>query len=165
MSIADSFLAELQHEAESTRRMLSVIPANPEWKPHPKSMSLGNLVRHITELPGWVAVTIHADELDFAKSPYTPRPIGSAEEALTALDEEIVKAVSALQGVDDAALMQPWSLRNGEHIFFTLPKVVVLRNVIFNHLVHHRGQLSVYLRLLDIPVPGVYGPSADDQNM
>jgi len=164
MPIHDSFIAELQQEAVGTRKMLASMPSYPDWKPHEKSMTLGNLVRHIAELPGWLSFTINSDELDFSKTPYTPKPVSNAEEAVAAFDKAVAKALEDLRQTDDVAMMQHWTLRDGDKIHFTLPKVAVLRSMVFNHLIHHRGQLSVYLRLLDVPLSGVYGPTADDKS-
>ena len=164
MAINHAFLAELENEAAKTRTLLSRVPVdNPTWKPHVKSMELQRLARHVAELPAWCTMTITTDELDFAK-PFDPSPPLTTAEALVAeFDKNVATAMNALKGTDDEKLQGTWSLRNGEQIFFTLPRHVVLRDMVFNHLVHHRAQLGVYLRLLNIPLPQMYGPTADDQ--
>ncbi len=164
MAINESFLAELRQEAKKTRNLLSRVPVDQAtWKPHEKSMELQRLARHVAELPGWCTVTITTDELDFSK-PYDPSPPLTTAAALVAeFDKNVEGAEKALQTADDDLLKGKWSLRNGDHIFFTLPRHVVLRDMVFNHLVHHRAQLGVYLRLLNIPLPSMYGPTADEQ--
>lgn len=159
-----AFLGELEHEAANTRRVLALVPADKgDWKPHPKSFSLGNLAVHLTEMHGWVDMTVKETELDFAKFEYKPAPFTTPEELTTRLDGYLVQAKTALAGTNDEELGVPWTLRNGEHVMFTMPRVQCLRSMVMNHIVHHRAQLTVYLRLLDIPVPGMYGPSADEQ--
>jgi uncharacterized damage-inducible protein DinB len=164
MSLSQSYLAELEHEYASSKRILERIPFNdPAYKPHEKSMSMERLARHVAELWGWAAMTINTDLLDFAAG-YVPTPeVNSTEELLALHDNMYQQAKAALSGASDEEFGKMWTLRNGEHVIFTLPKGVVLRNMVFNHIIHHRGQLSVYLRLKDIAVPGLYGPSADEK--
>jgi len=164
MSKKIAFIAELQNEAASSRKMLERVPTDKnDWAPHEKSMKLGRLSTHVAELPGWVAMAVNADELDFLKMDYKPLTNPTQEELLALHDENVRKATEALENASDEVFEQMWTLRRGDHIIFTMPKKVVLRSMAFNHMVHHRGQLSVYLRLLDVPVPGMYGPSADDK--
>jgi len=163
MSMNEPLMMELQHEAESTRKMLERLPKEKlTWKPHEKSMSLGRLAMHLAEIPGWVNATLLADELDFSKMDYKMVEATSSEEAVKLFDEKLASALDVLKNTEDATMMNMWTMRDGETIYFTLPKIAVLRSFVYSHLIHHRGQMSVYLRLLDVPVPGSYGPSADD---
>lgn len=124
-------------------------------------MTMKTLATHVADMFYWFMPTLEADELDFAKGYDQPDP-ATTEELLAILDKNVAAATAALQNVEDATFMKDWTLRNGEEIYFTMPKIGVVRAMIMNHIVHHRGQLSVYLRLNDIPVPGLYGPSADE---
>ena len=164
MSLNQSLLAELKQEGASTRKMLQAVPFNnPSWKPHDKSMSLEHLASHIAELMGWISMTIHTNELDFAKLPYKPLQHNSTEDLLKLFDEKFAAATADLSNATDENLRGPWTLRNGETIYFTMPRIGVIRSMALNHSIHHRGQLSVYLRLNDIPLPGMYGPTADEK--
>jgi len=159
-------LAELKHEAATTRKILALIPADQiNYKPHEKSMPLGSLAVHVAELPTWVGVTLTQDVLDFSK-PYPPTPKFSTTEALLArFDKNIADATQVLENIQEETFLQNWTMRNGEQVYFTMPKGAVLRNMVFNHTVHHRAQLGVYLRMLNIPLPKSYGPTADDKTM
>jgi uncharacterized damage-inducible protein DinB len=158
-----SFIAELQQEAAQTRKMLERLPVERnDWKPHEKSMKLGHLATHVAELPGWAYMIMATDELDFAKFDYKAVMAESTKDLLGKHDENVSQAISILETSKDEDFGKMWTLRNGDHVHFTLPKAAVLRSFAYSHLYHHRGQLSVYLRLLDIPVPGMYGPSADE---
>ncbi len=165
MNLTESFLTELQYEAKNTRKMLSCVPYDsPAWKPHGKSMSISGLSFHIAEIPSWVNETIEKDELDFASMNYTPPVPNSTDELLAFFDRTLDNAVKCFKNCSgDDALMLNWRLRSGEQIYFNMPKHLVIRTMVLNHIVHHRAQLSVYLRLLDIPVPGMYGPTADEK--
>lgn len=166
MAIRDSFLAELRQEAANTRRMLERVPSDKlDWKPHEKSFSLGKTAHHIAHINYWTVITMTTTELDFAGNFEQPKPPAATEDILRLFDEKLAEAIRVLEGCSDEDFHQPWTMRNGEQVFFTLPRIAVLRNMCFNHVYHHRGQLSVYLRLLDVPVPGMYGPSADDRPM
>ncbi len=166
MGMNEVFIAELQQESAATRKLLERVPMDKaDWTPHEKSMKLGNLAHHVSELPGWSMVTLDQDELDFAKWEYKPEIPKTTEELVKNYDNTVAKAIECLKNADDAKFMQDWTMRNGEQVFFTLPKAAVLRSFVFNHSYHHRAQLGVYLRLLDIPLPGMYGPSADESNM
>jgi uncharacterized damage-inducible protein DinB len=157
---------ELEQEARSTRKMLERLPADKlTWRPHEKSMTLGRLAMHLAEIPGWVNATLLADELDFEKMDYKPVEAASSEEVVKKFDETLAAAIETLKKTDDAEMMKDWTMRSGKQVYFTMPKIAVLREFVYSHLVHHRGQMSVYLRLLDVPVPGSYGPSADDPGM
>ena len=162
MPINEKFLDELEREAGPTRKMLELVPLEKaDWAPHKKSTPLGRLATHIAELTSWTTVTLDQNELDFAKMDYKPKTASSNEELIAIFEENLAKAEKSLKNATDAVFAEDWTLRNGEQIYFTMSKFHVLRSTCFNHLVHHRGQLSVYLRLLDIPLPGVYGPTAD----
>lgn len=161
--INESFIAELQNEAKSTRRLLERVPFdNPDWKPHEKSMTLKVLSAHVAELPDWINYTINAPELDFATTDYKPKDIRSADDLVKLHDKVVASAAESLKNCTDGQMMENWTLRDGEQVFFTMPRVAVLRGMCFNHLYHHRGQLTVYLRLLGVPLPGIYGPTADE---
>ncbi len=166
MALNQTLLPELEHEGAMTRKMLSAVPfTNPNWKPHEKSMTIQRLAAHVAELPGWVSMTINVDVLDFAKWEYKPAVPVSTEELLKLHDDNLAKAIADLGKASDETLLSNWTMRNGEVVYFTMPKLAVIRTWALNHIVHHRGQLSVYLRLLNIPVPGMYGPTADDTSM
>jgi uncharacterized damage-inducible protein DinB len=166
MSIAQSLLPEFDHEFGTLRKTLERVPEGlGEFKPHEKSMGMSQLAGHLAELPGWVNATIEQDELDFAKMAYKPFIPETTSELLGALDKALARARPVLSGASDAELMKPWTLRKGDTVLFTLPKIAVLRSFVMNHMIHHRAQLGVYLRLNDVPVPSTYGPSADEGNM
>ena len=154
---------DLERELAITRRMLERVPEEHlAWKPHEKSMSLGTLAAHLANLLWWQTTTLERDEFDVA-APQPPRTAPESREALLqAFDEKAAVLREALARTDEAALASPWTLRRGDHIIFTMPKAAVLRSFGISHIVHHRGQLSVYLRLLDVPVPPSYGPTADE---
>jgi uncharacterized damage-inducible protein DinB len=163
MQLKELFLQELELEAKKTRILLSRVPSNkPDFKPHPKSMELQRLARHIAELPRWATVTLTTPELDFAKG-YTPSPpFTTAEALIIEFDSRLGEARSALEQSSDEDLLAPWTMRNGDHVFFTRARHLVIRDMVFSHLIHHRAQLGVYLRLLDVPLPQLYGPTADE---
>jgi uncharacterized damage-inducible protein DinB len=166
MSLNQPLLAELAQEAATTRRMLERVPAaHIHWQPHAKSMTLGRLATHIAELPSWMTMTLQTTYLDFAESEWKPRVFTTSEALVAHFEEVLAEATGALQAASDEDLLVPWSMRQGEQVFFTMPRIQVIRNMVLNHLYHHRGQLSVYLRLLDVPVPGSYGPTADESPM
>lgn len=163
MTLNQALIAELRMEAANTRKMLERVPTdNSDWKPHEKSMKIGNLANHVAELPTWINLTMETPELDLSTMKYTPTIATSTDQLLAQLDNAVNNAVFSLEKADEEEFSQPWTLRNGDHVIFTLPKIAVLRSMVFSHHYHHRGQLSVYLRLLNIPVPGMYGPSSDD---
>jgi uncharacterized damage-inducible protein DinB len=164
MNIKEGLIKELKHQAANTRKLLERVPAEHfDWKPHEKSMHLGRLASHIAETIGWVSTAITENELDFAKREYKPTVITTNADLIKILDEKLAPALADLETATNEILMQEWTLRNGEQIYFTLPKVAVIRDFAFNHSYHHRGQLTVYLRMLDIPVPGMFGPTADER--
>jgi uncharacterized damage-inducible protein DinB len=166
MSIADSLLAEFDQEMATTRKHLERTPAqHADWKPHPKSMSLGGLAIHIAELSSWVKSSMTQTELDLNPpgGPAYVSPKFQSVPALLALFDEQVKAGrAAIAAASDKDFMVPWSLKNGGTVYFTMPRIAVIRSFVMNHLIHHRGQFTVYLRLKDVPVPQTYGPTADE---
>jgi uncharacterized damage-inducible protein DinB len=165
MSIAESLLPEFDREMGLTRRLLERVPDGQfSWKPHEKSMSLGRLAEHLAELPGWakVAVVDRGIDMSIGRPPgYTP-PATRAE-VLAMFDKNVADARNVLTGRTDAELMAPWTLKAQGKEMFTMPKAIVLRGFVMNHIIHHRGQMSVYLRLQNVAVPSIYGPSADEQ--
>jgi uncharacterized damage-inducible protein DinB len=164
--LATAFLNELENEAKVTRSVLERVPADKfDWKPHEKSMPFGRLASHVAEMFGWTRSTLTSDVLDFATMEYTPFEPKTTEDLLAFFDEHIATAKAALAATSDETFLTDWTMRNGEQVYFTMPKVAVMRSFVLNHIVHHRGQLSVYLRLNDIPVPSIYGPSADEGQM
>ncbi len=159
-----ALVAEMQHEAANTRKMFERIPEEQfEYAPHEKSTRMGRLAGHIAELTGWPAHILNSDELNFADGSYVRFFPKNKAELLTRLDEEVAKSIQALQEADKERMMQTWTMRAGEHVIASLPKAAMIRSAAINHFIHHRGQLSVYLRMNNAPVPGMYGPSADDQ--
>lgn len=165
-NIASALIAEMEHEAATTRKCLERVPAEKfSWKPHEKSMEFGRLASHVAEMFGWTPSTLQSAELDFAKIDYKPFEPDSTEALLGYLDKNVAEAIDVLRNTSDEQFMENWTMRNGETVYFTLPKIAVMRSFVLNHIVHHRGQLSVYLRLNEIPVPSIYGPSADEGQM
>ena len=166
MSIASHFLAELKQESIGTRALLAAVPFDQAgFKPHEKSMSLLQLASHVAEINGWWKECLVHDELDFSKHQGAPKVYHSTQELVDWHDELITNAEVILTEKIDEDFAKPWTMRNGETVYFTQPKSVVVRTWCLNHLYHHRGQLTVYLRLLNIPVPGMYGPTADSAGM
>jgi uncharacterized damage-inducible protein DinB len=166
MTIGQSMLGEFDQEMQNTLKTLERVPDDKwSWKPHEKSGTLGWLAGHVATLPDWLTTTIRTTELDFAPvngPSYQPPKTGNREQVLTAFDKCSAEARAALAGVSDADLMQPWTLLAGGKEIFTMPRIACIRGFVMNHLIHHRAQLGVYYRLLGIPVPGLYGPSADE---
>lgn len=160
---AEALIAELEAESPATRRVLERVPGDRlAWRPHPKSMSLGQLAQHVASMPGAISRMAALDGLDAATVDFEPEPAESAEALLATHDASVAEARDYLAGLDQEGAMAPWRLTHGERELFTLPRIGLLRTLAFNHLYHHRGQLAVYLRLLDVPVPAVYGKSADE---
>jgi uncharacterized damage-inducible protein DinB len=161
MRIADSLIMELEQEAQTTRRMLERLPAAKfSWRPHAKSMSLGQLGLHVAQTPGAVARLAKAN-MD-APPQFKQAEAASTQELLAAHDASVAEAKTALNGWDDGKMMETWSMSAGGKAVMSMPRVGLLRAIMLNHWYHHRGQLAVYLRLLDVPVPSVYGPTADE---
>jgi len=164
MSMIQTFLMELDAEAKTTRKMLSIVPDDKfNWQPHPKSMTIRQLAAHIAELPSWIAMVLTTSELDFAKSPYQPIMLNTTKELLAHFEKNLIIGRTQLEAAKEEQLSENWTLRNGEEIYDTSPKIKVIR-MVFNQIVHHRAQLGVFLRLLEISIPGSYGPTADDKS-
>jgi len=156
-------IAELKHEAAATKRMLERIPEDKfDWKPHQKSRTLGLLASHVAELPGFLNSILTRDEIDFAKGDYKAYQTKTPEELMNLFQEKVDEALETLKNTGDEKMQENFTLHSGDHIIASVPRGVAARSMALSHIVHHRGQLSVYLRLLDIPVPGMYGPSADE---
>ncbi|MBX3145828.1 MAG: DinB family protein [Gemmatimonadales bacterium] len=166
MSISAAVLPEYDHETSVTRTVLSRVPdEHATWRPHPKSYSLGDLSAHIANLLTWIGPTLSETELDLnppGGTGWVPPKYESTAALLTTFDANVADGRAAIAGTGDEAFGVPWSLKYGGNVIFTMPRVVVLRSFVLNHLIHHRGQLGVYLRLLDVPVPQIYGPTADE---
>lgn len=168
MSIAKSLLPEFDLEMATTRKMLAVVPeGRNEWKPHDKSMTLGRLAGHVAELPGWGMTTLDRTELDFAPvgaPAWVPGVFTTREDTLKKFDQAVAATRAALEKATDEDLMVVWTLKSGGKTLLSMPRVAVLRSFMLNHIVHHRAQLGVYLRLNDVAIPGSYGPSADEKS-
>jgi uncharacterized damage-inducible protein DinB len=163
MGIIDGYLPEFDREMGTTRRLLERVPFdNPNWQPHAKSMSLLRLSTHISELPNFAVRAMTAKEFDVAGPREVKPPLTSAAELVARFDANVAAAREVLVGKTDPELMVPWKLVNNGKEVFTLPRIGVLRTLLLNHIIHHRGQLSIYLRLNDVPLPSIYGPSADE---
>lgn len=163
MELIPLFLTELEQEAKTTRKMLERIPDDKyDWRPHGKSMTVRQLATHIANLPTWVTMALTTNGLDFAANPYQEDVIDNTTELMSYMETCLANGKSELVPENEAILNEPWTLRNGDQVFFVSPRHEVVR-MTFCQIVHHRAQLGVYLRLLDIPIPGSYGPSADEQ--
>ncbi|MBS1608216.1 MAG: hypothetical protein JSS70_05495 [Bacteroidetes bacterium] len=164
MSLKESFIGELKHESTLTRKILERVPLDKkDWKPHEKSASLGRLATHIAETHRWIATILSADEFDFATANLKPYVASSTEELIEILNMHVGNAISALTKATEEDFEKKWTIKRGGQIIMSPVKKVAIRGWGFSHTYHHRGQLSVYLRLLDVPVPGLYGPSADER--
>ena len=166
MSIAASLLPEFDQEMASTRKLLECVPDDRfDWQPHEKSMTLGRLATHLAELPMWTAVSLDQDEFDVnppdGQGWEMPKP-GSTSEVLELFDKNSAEARQRIASTGDATFFEDWALKSGGETLFSIPKVGVIRTFILNHSIHHRGQLTVFLRLLDVPVPQTFGPTADE---
>ena len=163
MAIKDSLLPEFDHEMGTTRRVLERVPdADLAWKPHAKSFSLGELAYHLAHIPTWVDVTFDVAIFDIATVGARPKQPAAIAPLLTAFDANVKKARARINEQPDPAFFATWTLKKEGQEIFTMPKVAVLRSFVMNHLIHHRGQMSVYLRLRNVPLPSIYGPTADE---
>jgi len=163
MPMIDALLAELDYEAKGTRRALARVPEDRlDFKPHEKSMSLGRLAGHVAELPAWGRMILTSDGMDFATLDYKPFIPESTDQLVARFDEAVAAFREGAAGITDDDMLTTWTMRNGDHVILSLPRTSVIRSTVFSHVYHHRGQLTVYLRLLDVPVPALYGPSADE---
>lgn len=162
MPIVDALLPEFDRETATTRKVLERLPEDKfGWRPHPKSFTLGELATHVANIVWWGEVTLDRSEYDAEGQP-REAAVGTRADLLATFDRHVTATRALLAGKSDAELTAPWSLKNGKHTFFTMPKAAVWRSFVMNHLVHHRAQLGVYLRLNDVPVPPMYGPTADE---
>lgn len=165
MNLNQTFLAELKQEAASTRQLLALVPFDKaDYKPHEKSMTLGRLAQHVAEINGWWKETLLQDELDFAKDSGARVVLNSTDELVAYHDDLVAKAETILNEFPEQGFQDNWTMRQGDIIFFTLPKAAVARTWCFNHLYHHRAQLTVYLRMLDIALPATYATSYDTEH-
>lgn len=160
----DLITKQLILECRNSEKMLARVPADKlDWRPHPKSMVMKSLATHVADLPTWVTMTLTTDELDFATMPYNPPVIESANDLLALLETSLQSALATLATAKEESLDENWTLRTGDVIHSVSTRYKVIQMTI-SQIIHHRAQLGVYLRLLDIPIPGTYGPSADEQN-
>jgi uncharacterized damage-inducible protein DinB len=163
MPLKNGILPEFDHEMGTTRRLLERLPETDlAWKPHDKSFTLGQLAGHIANLPNWALTTFDADAFDLAEMGPRPLPPASVAEVLRTFDANVKTARAKIDEQTDSSFLAKWTLKNNGEEMFTMPKVAVLRSFVMNHLIHHRGQLSVYLRLRNVPLPSIYGPTADE---
>lgn len=165
MAIHDAFIAEMKYEAALTKKMLEKVPFDKkDWKPHERSMSLGRLATHVAECFKWASDIVNIDDFDFLKDyDFSGGDADSTEALIKIFQTNFDNAISDLSKLSDEDFGKTWTVRRGEQVMFSTPKKVAVRGWAFSHMIHHRGQLSVYLRLLGVPVPGMYGPSADER--
>jgi len=166
MTIAQSMLGEFDQEMAGTRKTLERLPEQKwNWKPHDKSGTVGWLAGHIATMPGWITMTLQTEQLDYAPvggPAYEPPKLENRQQILAEFDKGVTEARKAITDANDADMLKDWTLLAGGQTIFTMPRAACLRSMIFNHIIHHRAQLTVYYRLLGVPVPGLYGPSADE---
>jgi uncharacterized damage-inducible protein DinB len=165
MGLGESLLPEFDHEMANTRKTLERVPDDKfDWKPHAKSSAMGALAGHLANLPSWGALAIGSDSFDMAPGgePVKTPALSSGTDVLSTFDDNVAKTRSAIQSASDQDLFKPWTLMSNGKTILTMPKVAILRSFVVNHIIHHRAQLGVYLRLNDVPVPSIYGPSADE---
>ena len=166
MSLAKSMIPEFDQEMALTRKTLERVPEDRfDWRPHPKSQTMQALAAHLASIPYYLPYTMNSESLDFepvGKPSMRPPELKTRAEMLESFDKGVAEARAALQGASDQAMMQDWTLLKGGHVIFTMPRTAVLRLMIMNHMIHHRAQAGLYLRLCDVPVPSIYGPSADE---
>jgi uncharacterized damage-inducible protein DinB len=168
-TISQSLLPEFDVEMANTRKTLERVPENnPDFRPHQKSMPMARLAGHLAEIPMWASMTLQQDELDMQPqggAQQAPYVMSSRKDALARFDDEVTKARALLTSATDESMMRTWTLKSGGRTILAMPKVAVLRSFVMNHMVHHRAQLGVYLRMNNVPVPSIYGPSADEGTM
>ncbi len=164
MPMNQALLPEFDHEMENTRKTLERVPLqNANWKPHEKSPTMIWLASHVANIPTWGQITMQSESLDLSNPPFEkPKTPESTAELIAFFEKNRDAARAAIVAAADDDFMKPWTLKNGSHTIFTMPRVAVLRSFVMNHMIHHRAQLIVYLRLNNVPVPGLYGPSADE---
>ncbi len=165
MAISNSLLPEFDNEMKNTRKTLERVPDEKfAWKPHDKSFAMGALATHLANLPSWGSLTLGSDSFDVAPEgkPIKTPELNSTKKVLEKFDENTAATRAAIVAASDEELFKPWTLQSNGNALMTMPKIAVLRNFVMNHMIHHRAQLGVYLRLNDIPVPSIYGPSADE---
>jgi uncharacterized damage-inducible protein DinB len=167
MKLTDLFLGELEREGKSTRRVLERVPEGKNaWKPHERSMNLGYLAALVAQMPGWIEMMIHTDELDLGapdSERFRPAEQASTKDLLAMFDANVAKAVTALSGTTEEHLMKPWSFKMGGNVASQNPRYIMIQESTINHWAHHRGQLTVFLRLNEAKVPAIYGPSGDER--
>ncbi len=169
MALSETILGEFDHEMANTRKTLERVPQDKfGWKPHDKSWSIKELATHLANLPSWTILTLKENLFDMAPKdappPKTPE-VSTRQEMLEMFDKNVADAYAAIEKTSDEEFMKPWSLLSGGETLFSMPKIAVLRSFVMNHNIHHRAQLGVYLRLNDVPVPAIYGPTADEEMM
>ena len=163
MNLSEPILAELSYESATARRLLERLPQQQfGWKPHEKSMTLARLATHVVEIPGWVASILDQDEFDVGAREYVPKDASSVPELLQMFEKNIAAIREAIGRQTNERMMAPWRLKKKGQLIFELPRIGMIRSMLMNHFIYHRGQLSVYIRLLNVPVPSIYGPSADE---
>lgn len=169
MALRDTLLPEWEHEMSTTRKTLERVPEDKvDWKPHNTSMPMGRLAGHIAEMAGFAAQTFQGDSFDFhplGAPPMEPTVMKSRKQLLDLFDKNVAAAKAAITKASDEDFLKTWTLMNGGKTFFAMPRIQILRGMILNHVIHHRGQLSVYLRMNQVPVPSIYGPSGDEGSM
>lgn len=169
MRLSETLLPEFDQEMAGTRKTLERVPEDKlAWRPHEKSWTLADLATHVANVPSWATMTINTEELDIAppgEEPYREPAAKSRAELLAKFEKGVAEARAALVAASDEHLLASWSLLAGGQNFFTMPRLAVLRSFVMNHMIHHRAQLTIYLRLNDVPVPALYGPSADEGGM
>ncbi len=162
MALVDALLPEFDREMTTTRKLLERVPDEKfDWKPHPKSMTLGQLAQHVATIPLWGSVTITQSGIDLGGPNQAP-VMKNRSDLLSTFDKNVTETRAALQGRTDGEFREPWTLKSSGNTIFTAPKASVWRSFVMNHVIHHRAQLSVYLRMNDVPIPSMYGPSADE---
>jgi uncharacterized damage-inducible protein DinB len=165
MRIGEVMAAELKHEAVATRKTLERVPKSDYgWRPHAKSMTMGRLASHLADMMSWVDSILTKTEMVFDPASYKPWEASGTEELISRFDSGLAAAISLLESIDDSAIMVPWSLKVGGQEVFKMPRVGVMRGMVLSHMIHHRAQLGLYLRMRDVAVPAAYGPSADEQS-